>query len=572
MPQYFTEKEFGHLHEDIPRLLALIGPEFFTSSRWFGEKDAIIQKITVADSSPIGATTDDSISILVILAFHLCRGINETIERRYFFPAVLAKFLNGADSISSYGGKFFDSGEVVAGSAGGMMPLVIIRGPDYSGGLFEGAGIPDFVNICFDSITRNLDILGKSGVFQFRAVPGSMGLVADGPRKVKAVSGEYSNSLFVVDDRFLCKTYRRFVPGRSPELDVSLALQLNTGFRRSPHILGYVEYLDSGGNNHTMMIIQEFILNAGDAWTVLGGLIRRYHGDDRTRDIIIGYAREMGTLVADLHCALASIQNLEFQPEPVEEEDMASWTEQAIQRLQEAFSSLSLRGDVDQILYEASMLCSRIDMSQFRDGLSQLEEQIKHHLDFIRNGVIEGDLALSTHMAPAHPESPAKAQLGMKIRIHGDLHLGQLLVGKDGFYVLDFEGEPLTGSTERKKKGSPLADVAGMIRSFSYAGHVFMGQEARMSRFRLERALSQAFLDSYFERVSRSCETLLPADPGKQRMLLELFKLSKVLYEISYEIKNRPGWAKVPLAGLLEYMNDWKEQNGIGYPEGKNGS
>jgi maltose alpha-D-glucosyltransferase/alpha-amylase len=166
-------------------------------------------------------------------------------------------------------------------------------------------------------------------------------------------------------------------------------------------------------------------------------------------------------------------------------------------------------------------------------------------------------------------EIPRRRMTGMRIRCHGDYHLGQVLYTGNDFVIVDFEGEPARHLGERRIKRSPLRDVAGMIRSFHYAAHVALyGQASTLLRAEdlplLENWalswylwVSAAFLKSYMELVADS--PILPRSRDGVRTILDAYLLDKALYEINYELNNRPDWVRLPLQGILQVLQTGEE-------------
>jgi trehalose synthase-fused probable maltokinase len=140
---------------------------------------------------------------------------------------------------------------------------------------------------------------------------------------------------------------------------------------------------------------------------------------------------------------------------------------------------------------------------------------------------------------------------GKLIRHHGDFHLGQTLLSPRGWMILDFEGEPARPLLERRRKRSPLRDVAGMLRSFAYAASASDVQRDAPAPERWEQRAREAFLDGYFNTVD---PTLLPAGQGATDKLLQIFELEKAVYELRYEVNNRPDWVSIPVAGIARLL------------------
>jgi maltose alpha-D-glucosyltransferase/alpha-amylase len=168
--------------------------------------------------------------------------------------------------------------------------------------------------------------------------------------------------------------------------------------------------------------------------------------------------------------------------------------------------------------------------------------------------------------------SVLQARIGaLRTRIHGDYHLGQVLyTGKD-FVIIDFEGEPLRSIYQRRIKRSPLRDVAGMLRSFEYASFTALfGREAvtagedaaRLIDFARDWTVwvSAAFLKAYLSRCAGAA--FIPRDQRALEMMLTAFQLDKAIYELGYEINNRPTWTRVPLSGILRLLDEHALESG----------
>jgi trehalose synthase-fused probable maltokinase len=256
------------------------------------------------------------------------------------------------------------------------------------------------------------------------------------------------------------------------------------------------------------------------------------------RDVLSGYlavAATLGRRTAGLHLALASnASDPAFAPEPFTTEDLASITTSAISEAQHAFEALRQLGR----------------FADDRPGSADVNVRLEE--------VLRGEPAIFERLQAA----PALEYSTTKIRIHGDYHLGQVLWAEGDFYILDFEGEPSKPIMQRRAKQSPLKDVAGMLRSFSYAAHAGLfaftaGRPDVMEPFSQwaevwERWTTAAFLREYFAEVKGSL--FLPANADQRDELLRLFVLEKALYELNYEINNRPDWLRIPLSGICRLL------------------
>ncbi|HCU53045.1 MAG TPA: alpha-amylase, partial [Gammaproteobacteria bacterium] len=240
----------------------------------------------------------------------------------------------------------------------------------------------------------------------------------------------------------------------------------------------------------------------------------------------LALVRTLGRRTAELHLALAApTDNPDFAPEPVSRHDLSVWGRSIAQDAKRTLELLATRRD----------LLGAADVAK-ADSLIDARHVLQEQLD---------------RLIPEHPS-------GVKTRYHGDYHLGQVLLTHNDFTIIDFEGEPARPLDERRRKHSPLRDVAGMLRSFSYAAatavarqtenrteqHEFLEHEARD----WETEVRRAFVASYAETARAG--GLFP-DWTPAENLIDLFMIEKALYEVRYELANRPNWVSIPLRGLL---------------------
>ena len=409
------------------------------------------------------------------------------------------------------------------------------------GVLADAFGDETFVRALVAAVGEGLQLKSARGNLQFKPTSAFAQLVgADfGALPVTLPSAQSSNTIVTLSDKVFVKAYRRLQAGTNPEAEVGRYL---TDVARFPHIVpvaGSVEYVSEDGRTATLALIQQYVQNQGSGWEYTLNYLDRFF-EDTTResatpaatDVHGGYAalaRTLGRRTAELHAALArKTGDAAFDPLPIAATDIAAWTERArakatavLDRLMQRRDALpeSVRGDAESLLAQRDQLLARIG---------------------------------------AHANDGGE---GSKTRIHGDYHLGQVLVAQNDFVIIDFEGEPDRTMEERAHKHSPLRDVAGMLRSFDYALHAALfkfvsgrpdAREAVEAAGRQWQAQAEgAFLDGYDE-VART--RALASARGEMDRLLELFVLEKALYELSYEVDHRPDWVRIPLVGLLDVM------------------
>lgn len=326
------------------------------------------------------------------------------------------------------------------------------------------------------------------------------------------------------------------------------------------HIPAYLGDLHRASDSATMAFLQAFAKNEGDGWAwTLEELARYYESvagcpvpsslgaaasfewmselPAEAREyagLYLDAAHLLGTRTAELHLALATpTKDAAFEAEPFTPEELATERERIEQQVTTALATLERK------------------LATSEQELPTETVQLAQNVLARRGGVKERLVELSGD----------PAQFGRRIRIHGDLHLGQLLRARSDFLFVDFEGEPARSLEERRKKQSPLRDVAGMLRSFSYAAHAAMGRhslrrpehhsavEAWATLW--DRSVSSEFVRGYRERIDDS--PLVPATE-KAQVFLRALLLEKACYELAYELNNRPTWLHIPLAGIRELL------------------
>jgi maltose alpha-D-glucosyltransferase/alpha-amylase len=324
-------------------------------------------------------------------------------------------------------------------------------------------------------------------------------------------------------ERLILKGYRRLRVGKSPELEMGLHLTDVVHYEHCAPVAGVLEYSDKDGETRLLAMLQQYVANQGDGWTYALEYLRRFLEMHRTapatdalpanaHEAFLALMRRLAVRTGELHQALATpTGDPLFDPESLGRVDFEVYRQRAAE---EAKNALAL---------------------------------LKSHLEELN--------ALEREQAGA---ILAEDQSGTKIRIHGDYHLGQVLLTKNDFIIIDFEGEPGHSLDERRAKQSPLRDVAGMLRSFSYVEHSAVRSLAHdeVEYAKLAplahawaREVRTAFLEAYHE-TTRGASLYAELVPGHG--LLGLFELEKTLYELRYELGNRPGWAGIPLWGIVE--------------------
>jgi maltose alpha-D-glucosyltransferase/alpha-amylase len=338
---------------------------------------------------------------------------------------------------------------------------------------------------------------------------------------VGRVHAESTNSSITLGERLFLKVYRRLRAGTHPELEIGRFLTEKVRFPHAVPLLGSVEYAPKDGEPHTVALLQAFVPNQGDAWGYTQAYLERFLEAPRDGESHGAYITLMQTLAArtaELHRAFATrTGDAAFDPEPFTAEDFAAWRSRVRKEAGETLARL--KGEK----IDAARLLARID-------------------------------------ACAPPKQPA-----LKTRHHGDYHLGQVLLANNDFVIIDFEGEPSRPLAEGRRKHTALRDVAGMLRSFSYAKGAALLRAAKQGAAldAWEAEVRRAFLAAYAQ-ASRQSGLLSAGGSAASTTasfddvlgMLGLAEIEKLLYELRYELDNRPAWVHIPLQGLAALLRN----------------
>jgi maltokinase len=371
-------------------------------------------------------------------------------------------------------------------------------------GLAEDAGIAREI---VSAMRTGLTLQGSEGVAEFSPADDFSALGRE-LGAARLVSSEQSNSSVVFDDALILKVFRRLEPGINPELEM-LRFLTEHGFRNIPALGGWYSY--SGGPlTATLGLLQEYVAGAIGGWELALGEITS------APESFLDRLGRLGEVTAHMHTTLgADPSDPAFAPEEPSVESLALLTATVDEEIARVFLSLP---DDDERL---APIVGRGE---------EVREQLR----------------LLTHAGSS----------GRVIRTHGDYHLGQTLWTKNDWVLLDFEGEPARPLAERRRKRSPLRDVAGMLRSFAYAATAAeLTRSAHVPEDWEERA-RERFLESYLDTVEPS---LLPPGDAAIERLLAVFELEKAVYELRYELDNRPDWVGIPVAGIERLMQQAAE-------------
>ena len=513
----------GHGGRELEREVL---PAFLVNQRWFGAKDRTITGTRVADWTELGGGRDGH--LLAEIEVALAGG---EAPQRYFLPLA-----------TSYDDQALSHGWPLLSFA-----LAQVRRGAKVGALYDAMAGAEFPLAALKAIREGTAIATGAGAgIRCWSTSALAGVEVPQEVEVKRLATEQSNSSAMIGNRAVFKAYRKLQAGIQPEIEIGRFLTETARFANTPPLLGAIERLGADGEPTALAAAFGFVRNQGDGWIYTTDYLYRTLDELRLHaaagpepgtapaedphGFYLAQIRILGQRTAELHQALATpTDDPAFAAEPITRADLKAWQRAARRQAEAAFKAL------------------RHVLPQLDEGdRSRVQALLAHRDDCYAR-------------IDALTEPPVRA---LKTRVHGDYHLGQVLVAQNDFYILDFEGEPARPLAERRAKSSPLKDVAGMLRSFDYAAwaavtsltevHPGTGEIVRTLAEAWRQASAAAFLDGYRETIA-GCPSY-PEDAAEAERLLNLFLLEKALYEICYDAANRPLWVRIPLKGVTSLL------------------
>lgn len=398
--------------------------------------------------------------------------------------------------------------------------------------LIDAVYDPEFRSMLVDALA-NGSVIG-TGSTRWVAEVIRSGWLDDTNCSTSVGLAEQSNTSIVIGDRAIYKLFRSLDAGIHPDVEVTRFLTTTAHFDNTPALLAETR-VETGSRTITTGMLQEYLPGSTDAWALALDRGRAYFaapsGRDPTNEFL-GDARRLGSITRAMHDALASGTEPAFAAEPLQPADLESEAHRIQQSIRTSLSLLEAQTETGRI--PAQRMAEARALARRGDDYSNFVDEIVGSIG---------------------------ADLGARIRTHGDYHLGQVLhTSNDDFMIIDFEGEPARPMEERRQKASPLRDVAGMLRSFAYAAATLAASVERrldaptreLRAARWERDVRAAYLEGYLATTKDSA--LLPRGRANVYGLLALFETKKAFYELAYELNNRPDWVGIPMRGIAKLL------------------
>ncbi len=523
--------------------LAEVLPSYLRGCRWFGGKARQLKSTRITEVIPV--PYNSSVAYITLVQADYTEGDPET----YVLPLALA---------TGEWGWVLGAGHELVQSG-----VARLQTKDKTGILYDALWEPGFCEVLLDAISRRRRFKGESGTLAATSTVSFNRLRGPAQAPMEPVPGqaEQSNSSVFFGDRLLLKLFRRVRESVNADLEIGRFLT-ETSFSQVAPLAGSLEYFRKEGETVTLAVLHGFVPNKGDAWQYTLGALSRYFemarqapgpeapplpskpllaltGEDlppATEKIghYLDLARLLGRRTAELHLALTTrSEDPNFAPEP--------------------FNTFYQRS-----LYQSMRSLTSQAFLNLRRKLAELPEPARADAEAVLN--LEGEALNRFHTLLTHKINTVRT------RCHGDYHLGQVLYTGHDFVIIDFEGEPARPVCDSVTKRSPLHDVAGMLRSFHYAVYTALYNQAGIKGLPSQEDLvtlepwarfwhlwvSAAFLKSYLQVATQA--PFLPETPEQLSILLDACLLEKAVYELGYELNNRPEWVPIPLKGILELL------------------
>jgi maltose alpha-D-glucosyltransferase/alpha-amylase len=521
-------------------------PDFIRRQRWFGGKAREVRRMRFVDWGVIARRPEPLFATIVEVEYASVSDNEPDTREHYLLPLAMSSGAKAADVQQRY------PGAVLARVSGARKGIV-----------FDAAVDPQIGAVLLDAIAKTEQLSLRRGTLRGWRADAFAELRGDVPLEATPASVEQSNSMIGFGERLLLKMFRKVAPGPNPDVEITRELTSRPHpLARVPRIAGGLTYQPHGAPATDVAMLQQRIGGQGDGWRHAVSELGRYfervdlHAAAPSAETIgitalpwlalarvplpaealdlagvyLENASTLGRRTAEMHVALADAGDSAFVPEPV--------TPSERQALASTMQASALRA-LDQLADASGGL---------PEGLASRARELVAARERVK-GVFDPVAATSSPVS--------------RIRVHGDYHLGQVIWAENDYYIVDFEGEPARTLEERRRKQLAVKDVAGMIRSFSYAAYAGLTAYAATRPDQVLRLepwarcwqawATAAFLRTYLDVAGKAA--FMPADLAETDRLLNAFVVDKAFYELRYELNSRPDWVRVPLWNILRLLN-----------------
>ncbi|ARS35947.1 maltose alpha-D-glucosyltransferase [Pontibacter actiniarum] len=520
-------------------------PQYIWQRRWFGGKARTMQRMQVIQSMPMPLSKTGAAMLFVEVSY------NEGLPELYQLPVA---FATGEQEQ-----------ELRDQQPNAVIARVSVDGKD--GILYDALYSEEFRQMLLQLMVKRkrlrsdgAELVGYSN----RGV-GAQLREAEGPVTSKILSAEQSNTSIVYNNAFFMKVYRKLDRTLNPDVEVVQMLTEHIGYDHVPRFLGAIEQQEGSKQPMVLMMLQELVPNQGDAWSYIGDSLKRQYERILTQNEHMKPKAPAGSLSRPLPFSdIPEELQLQIGGAHVERVELLG---QRTAEMHLALGSVTDKKDFTpeefSLHYQRSLYSSltslvRSNFDSLAKHLPNLPEHVRGEAEEVLQ--MRGEILERLKMIFAHKIDT------LKIRTHGDYHLGQVLfTGKD-FYIIDFEGEPARSFSERRLKRSALRDVAGMIRSFHYAAYSALFQQEGLRKEDVDYLESWAeqwyhyasgfYMHAYLGKTMGT--GIVPAKEEDFETLIHTFLLEKAIYELGYELNNRPDWVLIPIRGIKYIMKKYK--------------
>jgi len=544
LPLFEVQRRWEELFEHglSQRLTGRIS-KYLITQRWFGAKNRRIKSLSIRDILPI---KDGPLSaFMLLLDIQFADGVTEA-------------YTLTVDCVPGEVGE-----ELIQKYPRAVLSRVRIAGEDQLRYLVDALVRDQFCLALLKMIARRTVIRGANGKMtaissrEFKSIHREDEM----PYEISLSKAEQSNTSVIFGNRFILKLFRRLQEGTNPDLEIGRFLT-RKGFVNRPAVAGALEYSEDRREPATLAILQAYVPNEGDAWAFTLDQLYRFFENILTltgeefpglpdADLLVASREEVPKEVAERIGAYLNAVHM------LADRTAGMHTILALEKSDPAFVPERFSRLYQRSLYQSMRMQAGQVLPQFRKSLPGQPQAVRE--------LGERVLARREEIIGVFGRLLENRLTGKRVRCHGDYHLGQVLyTGKD-FVIIDFEGEPARPVSERKIKRSPLRDVAGMLRSFHYVAYNALMHEQTRGLFKPEkRPFLEAWADYWYRWVAvafmgrylKSSRTggYLPENTHETKILLNAFLMEKAIYELGYEMNNRPDWVHIPLLGIEQLL------------------